>query len=251
MKKFILLFTCLIISLGINAQWYRAGSRAGNNMANYAHSMKLTSMRLNAWYELHKNNYTTHKEKKPQTFIGDDIYDVPLTSDEKDPTSWMKHFIIFGGGIGGGSINPTGNLSHGSFDLDLIFLNVLFSVKFGGLVDTQGYDFADANSFQFGALIPIVTFDKSEYLFGQKGKIFIAPVIGFISADETYIDGEFFHSGANRIEGHNCQWWIDESRVKNQNCTEYGGALMVKYGCGYLLGKFTNKSWGLSIGLCM
>lgn len=173
------------------------------------------------------------------------------TSSTNHDTSWMKHFVIFGGGIGGGSINPSGELAHSSFDMDLIFMNVLFSIKLGSIVDTGEFSFSDTNSFQVGALIPIVTFDKSEYLWGQKGKIFIAPLIGFIKADNTYVDGEYFHSGANHVDGHVCQWWIDETEVKEQNCTEYGGALMVKYGCGYLLGKVTNKSWGVSIGLCM
>ena len=212
MKKFIMAFICLIVVIGANAQ----------KEFNYLEVEKM---------------------------MKDGVYDVPLESSNeyKDPTSWMKHFILFGGGMGYGSIRPTNNISHNSLDLEFITMNVLFCAKFGNLVDTQGYDFGDANSLQVGILIPIITFDKTEYLWGQKGKIFIAPVIGFISADETHVDGEFMHENTYY---HHCTWWIDESYKKDADGMEYGGAVMVKYGCGYVLGKVTDKSWGVSIGLC-
>ena len=182
----------------------------------------------------------------------DDVYEVRITHNSSGSNNWFKHFIIFGGGVGTGTIKPTKEVSHNSFDMDLIFMNLLFSAKTGNIVDTGELSFSDTSSFQIGALIPIVGFGDEDWI-GRKHKnqIFIAPLIGFISADDTYADGHDFHSGANRIEGHHCQWWISETKVKEQNCTEYGGAVMVKYGCGYLLGKFTNKSVGVSVGLCI
>ena len=166
--------------------------------------------------------------------------------------SWMKHFIPFGFGVGGGSINPTGNLSHSSFDLDLICMNILMSVKLGSITDTSyGYEVSCSNggsSLQFGVLMPIISFDKTEYLFGQKGKIFIAPLIGFISSEDITFDGHYMHENSRY---HVCSWYISDNHETDTSCTEYGGAVMVKYGCGYLLGKVTNKSWGVSVGLCM
>ena len=223
MKRIIVILVCLVtMVLNVNAQRRHYYPRV------YPHS---SAYYYNRYANINRYNY----------------YNTSSESTNHD-TSWMKHFVIFGGGVGGGSINPSGELSHGSFDMDLICMNLLFSVKFGGMVDTGEFSFSDTNSFQVGALIPIVTFDKSEYLWGQKGKIFIAPLIGFIKADETLVDGEYMHE---HTYGHICSWWIDETKIKEQNCTEYGGAVMVKYGCGYLLGKVTNKSWGVSIGLCM
>lgn len=236
---------CLMTMVSANAQY----SKGVRNMKRMEHNFNMFRIQQNARYAASKGNYYYgEKERKPQVATGDGVYDVPLTSSEhKDPTSWMKHFVLFGGGIGYGNIKPTNGISHESFDLEFIAMNVLFCAKFGNLVDTQGYDFGDANSLQVGILIPIITFDKTEYLWGQRGKIFIAPVIGFISADETHVDGEFMHENTYY---HHCTWWIDESYKKDADGMEYGGAVMVKYGCGYVLGKVTDKSWGVSIGLC-
>jgi hypothetical protein len=174
------------------------------------------------------------------------------SNSEECQTSWMRHFVTLGFGIGGGAINPTGNYSHSSFDMDLICMNVLMSLKLGSRDDTsKGYRVSDSDggvSLQFGALIPILTFDKSEYLWGQKGKIFIAPLIGFIKSEDTIYDGFYLHENSRY---HTCSYWISDNHETDTSCTEYGGAVMVKYGCGYLLGKVTNKSWGVSVGVCM
>ena len=233
-----------------NAQLYRAGSRAGNRMANYAHSMKRFSIQQNAKYVANKGNYYYgEKKRKPQVATSDGVYDIPLArSEHKDHSSWAKHFVILGCGIGGSSINPSGKLSHSSFDMNLICMNVLLSVNLGSFVDTGEVSSSNASSYQIGALIPVITFDKSEYMLGQKGKIFIAPLIGFIKSDDTIYDGNYMHEN---VPYHNCSWWISKNRETDTSCTEYGGAVMVKYGCGYVLGKVTNKSWGISIGLCM
>lgn len=229
MKRFIITFICLItIVMSVDAQWYRTGGRAGNRMASYAHSVKINAMKNNA-----KLNYYSHNAKSSDM-------------------SWIRHFIILGGGIGGGNISLDGH-SNGTFDLEFIAMNILFTAKFGNLftIDPNKIDFKDADSFQLGVLIPIYTFDKAEYLWGQKGKFFVAPIIGFVSADDVNIDGHYYHSGNNAVEGHNCNYWISTSTTKNLSCTEFGGAVMVKYGCGYILGKVTNKSWGVTMGLCM
>lgn len=169
-----------------------------------------------------------------------------------DDCGFMKHFVPFGFGVGGGNINPTGKMSHNSFDLDLICMNVLMTVKLGSVADTSHREEVSSSdggtSLQFGVLLPIITFDKTEYLLGQKGKIFIAPLIGFIKSDDIVFDGHYMHENSRY---HICSWWISDNHVTDTSCTEYGGAVMAKYGCGYILGKVTNKSWGISVGLCM
>lgn len=233
-KNLYIIFLILCVS-SANAQWYRAGGRAGNRMANYAQSMKMFSIQQNARY----NTYKSHISYSDSNL-------------DKDPTSFMDYFVAFGFGIGGGTINPTGNLSHGSFDMDLIVMNVLFSYKAGTFEDTSyGYDISssDADSWQLGVLIPITGFGGEDWI-GRKHKcqIYIAPLIGFIDSEDTVFDGSFMHE--NTLY-HNCSWWISDNKETDTSCTEYGGALMVRYGCGYLLGKFTNKSVGLSIGFCI
>lgn len=227
-KNLYIIFLILCVS-SANAQWYRAGGRAGNRMANYAQSMKMFSIQQNARY----NTYKSHISYSDSNL-------------DKDPTSFMDYFVVFGFGIGGGTINPTDNLSHGSFDLDLVCMNVLMSVKLGSIKDTGEFSFDSCNSLQFGILIPVVGFGDEDFI-GRKHKcqIYVAPLIGFISADGTFVDGNYMH------DWHNCSWWIDTTTTKDYDCTEYGGGLMVRYGCGYLLGKFTNKSVGLSIGFCI
>lgn len=239
MKKVLWLIACLItMVLSVNAQqyysYYRGSSYSRSVAASkrFAHSMKMFSIAQNARYEKYKSHIS----------YSDNNLD-------KDPTSFMNYFVAFGFGIGGGTINPTGNLSHGSFDLDLICMNVLMSVKLGSIKDTGEFSFDDCNSLQFGILIPVVGFGNEDFI-GRKHKcqIYVAPLIGFISADGTYVDGEYMHENTRY---HHCRWWIDETTTKDYDCTEYGGGLMVRYGCGYLLGKFTNKSCGVSIGLCI
>ena len=102
---------------------------------------------------------------------------------------------------------------------------------------------------QLGFLIPVFDFDKNKSSLREqsKGKIFVAPIIGFIDADDTTFDGDWMHENTKY---HHCQWWVSDNHVEDYSCTEYGGAILVKHGCGYLLGKVTNKSWGITIGLC-
>ena len=96
----------------------------------------------------------------------DDIYDVPLTDSEKS-SSFLDHFIIYGFGIGGGSANPTGKLTHSTFDMDMVVMNVLFSMKMGSIEDTGAYSFDDTNSMQVGVLIPIYSFGGEDWI-GRK-----------------------------------------------------------------------------------
>jgi hypothetical protein len=223
MKKFFAIMTMMLIAASVSAQRY--GYR-GISSSVYRMQAFNTQMRINSI--LSQNNKGGNSESD---------------------LSFMKHFIAFGIGVGGGSINPTGNRTHSSFDMDIIAMNVLMSVKFGSLIDTGEFTFSDASSLQFGILFPVFTFDKNEFgLFdGQKkGKIFVAPLIGFIDGDDTTIDGEYMHKNTRY---HHCTWWVDTSTSESNSCTEYGAAILVKHGFGYLMGKFTNKSFGLSVGL--
>lgn len=218
MRKVLWLIVCLMTMV-----------TSANAQNRLVHITKMFQIEHNARYERYKR-HIPHSDN----YMG------------KDPTSFMSHFIIFGGGVGTGSINPTGNVRHESFDMDLICMNILVSAKFGSIEDTGEFSFDDCNSLQIGALIPIVGFGGEDWI-GRKHKnqIFVAPIIGFISSDGTYVDGHYAH------DWHNCDWWIDTTTTKYDNSIEYGGALMVKCGCGYLLGKFTNKSVGVSVGLCI
>lgn len=227
MKKIILMMIGLVMSISVEAQYRGIGRIAAQ-------------ARVNA--------YTSNIRRILSTPNYDPNYDV-----DSDNCSFTKHFIIFGFGIGGGSMNASGNASFGTFDLDLIAMNVLLSIKLAGTKDTSHDDvvsLADGgNSMQIGVLIPIYTFNKEECSLREaaKGKIFIAPLIGFIDADDTTFDGNYMHK---HTQYHHCQWWVSDNDVEDYKCTEYGGAIMVKYDCAYLLGKFTNKSVGVSIGLC-
>ena len=222
MKKVLWLIVCLItMLLSVNGQRY------------YRH--------------YYPRKYYYSRYYYPKTYYSYGSSENTTTSGSDN--SWMKHFILFGFGVGGGTINPTGNRSHGTYDMDMIVMNALISIKLGSSEDTSHeYEISESDggmSLQLGALIPIVTFDKSEYGLGQKGKIFIAPLIGFIESEDTIFDGHYMH------DWHACSWWISDNHETKTSCTEYGGAVLVKYGCGFLLGKFTNKSMGLSIGLCI
>lgn len=226
MKKLIMILMMVFVASGVNAQSrYSGNSNAVYRMQTYAYQMNINRI-------LSQNNTVGYSEN-----------DLPF----------MRHFIIFGFGIGGGSINPSGKMSHGSFDMDLIAMNALISVKFGTMKDTSNDDEVSLSdggtSLQLGFLIPVFDFDKKESGLREqsKGKIFVAPIIGFIDADDTTFDGHKLHKSTKY---HHCQIWVSDNHVEEHSCTEYGGAILVKHGCGYLMGKVTNKSWGITIGLC-
>ena len=218
MKKVLCIIACLMaMVLSVNAQ------------SRLVHITRMFQIEQNARYERYKH-HIPYNEK----FIG------------KDPSSFMSNFIAFGIGVGCGSVKTNGELKYRSFDMDLICMNILASAKFGSTEDIGEFGFGGCNSLQIGALIPIVGFGGEDWI-GRKHKnqIYIAPLIGFISTDETYVDGHYAH------DWHNCSWWVDTSTSEYHNSTEYGGALMIRCGCGYLLGKITNKSLGFSLGFCI
>lgn len=227
MKKFFAIMAMMLIAASVSAQRY--GYR-GISSSVYRMQAFNTQMRINSI--LSQNNKGGHSESD---------------------LSFMRHFIIFGFGVGGGSMNASGKMSSGSFDMDLIAMNALISIKIGKMKDTSNLDEVSlsdgGNSLQLGFLIPVFDFDKRESSFREqsKGKIFIAPIIGFIDADDTTFDGHKLHKSTKY---HHCQIWVSENHIEDYSCTEYGGAIMAKYGCGYLMGKVTNKSWGITIGLC-
>lgn len=173
--------------------------------------------------------------------------------DMDDGTKFLDFFTTIGFGVGSGSLNPTGNLSHNSVDLDLIAVNILISVKLGNMIDTGEFSFEDADSLQFGFLIPVMGFGGEDFM-GRKHKcqVYVSPLIGLSSAEETFVSGHYYHDKVPSLQGgHICHWWVDTTEETKVNITEFGGALMVRYGCGFILGKFTAKSFGISIGIAL
>lgn len=248
MKRFIMAIVCLMtMVLSANAQrrYYTRsyGVRPHSTSYYYNRYSNISNGRKSYSSYYQKDNTTTYKP------TNDDMYYKSPRKHKENDDSWMENFVLFGIGVGGSNINLKEH-SNGTFDIDLIAMNVLFSAKISDLftIDPNKMDLNNASSIQLGILFPIYTFDKSEYAFGKKGKIFVAPLIEFVSADDVNIDGHYLHEN---VPYHNCQYWISTTTTKDLSSTGYGGAVMIKYGCGYLLGKVTNKSVGISVGLAI
>ena len=191
-----------------------------------------------------------------QKYFTEDGYYVNPNNISKEKKHFWKSsgFVGFGFGVGYGSLNPSGEFSHNSIDLDLICFNVLMSYRLGNIYDTSDISSSNISSFQLGCLIPILNFNKDEDIFGRigKGKIFIVPFIEWIDEERFTGDGHYLHDKIpSQQDGHVCTAWIGTSHDEVDKYTEFGVGIMAKYGCGYLLGKFTRKTLGVSIGLCI
>lgn len=231
MKKIIMAIVCLMtMVLGANAQLYRAGSRAGNRMANYAHSMKRFSIQQNAKYAA--------SNSKSQVTTGDDMYYKPQPK-EKGTTSFWDKQQMFSLGYTMGCIYG-GDKSHVYYGVETIIGGALVGLTLSDSDDEYGI----STGFQFGYYIPIFKFGKDDYRNGWEYALLISPLIEFNKI--TVIDGEYMHHDPH----HNCTWWVDESYTKSGK-TGFGVSIMYRFGYGNITAKITSVSAGLTIGFGM
>ena len=157
-------------------------------------------------------------------------------------------FALIGGiGVGYNTMNPTGNMSSQSISMDFILFNFMASINFGSIIDTGETSFTDTSCTQIGFLIPIFGFGEEDMFERKhKGKIYIAPIISNTTYDNWHINGHYLHKNSSY---HTCSVWVDTSSADERKLTEFGGALMVKYGCGYIMAKATKTTFGISTGL--
>lgn len=225
MKKLIMAIVCLMTMISANAQWYRSGSRAGNRMASYAHSMKMLSIEQNARYEKYKNHIS----------CGD------ISLDNEKTSFWdvQQGFAI---NVTFGSVYK-GDKSHLYYGADFVIGGALIGIT---LSDTsEGDDYNLTTGFQFGYFIPLLKLgDKNNGRNGWGKALLISPLVEFNQI--LNIDGHHLHENDPH---HNCKAWIDTSYTTAGE-TGFGAALLYRFGmCGNLILKATTTSVGASIGI--
>ena len=118
MKKILFILVCMFAAINVNGQRYHLGfSEEYLYRFSYIYN---DSIRDSVIADLSNQRYTRRKD----------------TSTEKKDFWENSSFIRFGFGVGRGDINPSGNFSHKTIDLDLICLNVLMSCRIGEIYDT-------------------------------------------------------------------------------------------------------------------
>ena len=217
---------CLMTMISnVEAQWYKVGSRGGNRMANYAHSMEKFSIEQNERHNTYKNHIT---------------YENIDLSEEK--TSFWDVQQGFAINITFGSVYK-GDKSHLYYGADFIIGGALIGLT---LSDTsKGDDYNLTTGFQFGYFIPLFKLgDKNDGRNGWGKALLISPLIEFNQI--LNIDGHHLHENDYH---HNCKVWIDTSYTTAGE-TGFGAALLYRFGmCGNLIVKATTTSIGASIGI--
>ncbi len=162
----------------------------------------------------------------------------------------LDNFILAGAGGGISYIKTPVKECNKSLDIDLIVLNTFVSVKLSNIGDDNKFNVSSATEFQFGLILPLLKL-------GPKGDkmnkcLAIVPIYEYGIFDLTHVEGHYYHTLKERVESnwtHIC--WHDDSEIYRTYQHAFGGGVLYKGGNGFIMAKFTSKSIGISVGVCI